>query len=851
MALLMMNRISLNKSAATLLASLLVLTVFAAVPASADIATPSDRAWGVSYDWAEYGEDVHTLTGLNIDEILAKFSEAAEEAGFEMLIAQVSTGESMFFIEQTVLADEKTVDDLSGMAHQVNQHVTDLTVVNGMKFDMIMLMEWEDPDAGNEDEKITQQGAAIDFSVQMSLDVLLSLNSRYVEYRTTTGNEIVGADMVTTMDAELGFNMNHDSAWTGGDDTINIAMAMSNSIGASIIDSNVEWRLEQPFDVHDSIDTSVTNNFNWICNDDVDELTIKDIRDMEYVGDGEFAESDEVDERQIYTSCGEMTGNYASELNYAFSLSGVPADLMGLDVDTFNIDINDSPQYTGDFTFSPSELDESNTDSLEVEIVDEDNNEEDQMSGHEDEYHGGTDLGIWMFNPDKTYNVAIDDSGTKVEAMSFLGSPVPMPHLAMNVGLLMNAFEGSEDDPGIFEVVGEEVGAIMEELGPEMVGSCDDGYTELSLTDYNDGYEDCMDGSDEVFEHKYDCQYSWGQSIPHEAVNNDVQDCEYGTDESAAFEDMGFECDNGEETIMLYQVNDGLSDCSDGSDEIGFTKEHRFTCVDMSASIPVEYVNDGTAQCADESDEGQDFEPSSELMNVFEHIADSDIGDKLGDFGPALESSMTDGSIEVIEFPFTGADGDLLWYDGAPVGFITFVEEKDSDGVSKEYIFIGPETEGYERAPSSLGFEYLVGTAVSTAIEEVGDVDELSDIVTEENDADGDGIPDQLESVGEMTIEEAQALASGDNDNDGVSNLNDQCPTTAEGTDVGNDGCAVVVTDNGNNDGSGSTTTDDGSGSTTTVEDQVSDDGGMIPSVSFFATVCVLALAGIITSRRD
>ena len=767
-----MNRISLNKSAATLLASLLVLTVFAAVPASAEIANPSDRSWGVSYDWAEYGEDVYTLTGLNIDEILAKFSEAAEEAGFEMLIAQVSTGESMFFIEQTVLADEKTVDDLSGTAHQVTQHVTDLTVVNGMLFDMIMLMEWEDPDAGDEDEKLTQEGASIDFSVQMSLDVLLSLNSRYVEYRTTTGNEIVGADMVTTMDAELGFNMNHDSAWTGGDDTVNVAMAMSNSIGASIIDSNVEWRLEQPFDVHDSIDTSVTNNFNWFCNEDVDELTIQDHREEEYLGDGQFAESEEVSERTIFTSCGEMTGNYASELNYAFSLSGVPADLMGLDVDTFNIDINDAPQYTGDFTFSPTELDDGpglgdgGSDGMEDhDDHDEEGHDDHDESGNDDnEYHSGVDLGVWKFNPDKTYNVAIDDSGTKVEAMSFLGSPVPMPHLAMNIALLMNAFQGSEDDPGIFEVVAEEVGAIMEELGPEMVGSCDDGDTELSLSMYNDGNEDCMDGSDEVFEHKYDCKYSWGQSIPHEAVNNDVQDCEYGTDESAAFEDMEFECDNGEEMIMLYQVNDGLSDCSDGSDEIGFTKEHRFTCVDMSASIPVEYVNDGTAQCADESDEGQDFEPSSELMNVFEHIADSDLGDKLGDFGPALESSMTDGSIEVIEFPFTSADGDLLWYDGAPAGFITFVEEKDSEGVSKEYIFIGPETEGYERAPSSLGFEYLVGTAVSTAIEEVGDVDELSDLVTEENDVDGDGIPDQLESVGEMTIEEAQALASGDND---------------------------------------------------------------------------------------
>ena len=108
------------------------------------------------------------------------------------------------------------------------------------------------------------------------------------------------------------------------------------------------------------------------------------------------------------------------------------------------------------------------------------------------------------------------------------------------------------------------------------------------------------------------------------------------------------------------------------------------------------------------------------------------------------------------------------------------------------YIFIGPNTEGFEHAPSSLGFEYLVGTAVEEAIEEVGDVDEISDLVSEENDADGNGIPDQLESVGDMSIADAQALATGDTDNDGVSNLNDQCPTTPANTDVGNDGCSIV-----------------------------------------------------------
>ena len=153
--------------------------------------------------------------------------------------------------------------------------------------------------------------------------------------------------------------------------------------------------------------------------------------------------------------------------------------------------------------------------------------------------------------------------------MSFLGSPVPLPHIGMNALLLMHSFEGSEDDPGIFEVVGEEIEAIMEEIGPDMVGSCDDGDTELSLEMYNDGYKDCMDGSDEVFEHEFECIYAWGSTIPHDWVNDGVDDCAYGTDESSNDQTWEFECDDGN-MIMLYEVNDGTQNCADGSDEVGF-----------------------------------------------------------------------------------------------------------------------------------------------------------------------------------------------------------------------------------------------------------------------------------------
>ncbi len=805
MANVLMTRVSLNKSIATILATLLTLTAFAVMPVSAENSVSSDRAWGVSYDWSEYGEDVYTLTGLNIDEILAKFTEAAETAGFEMLIAQLSTGQSMIFIEQSV-GEEQTVDDLSGTAHQVTEHITDLTIVNAIMFDMIMMMEWEDPDAGDDDEKLTQKGAGIDITMQFDAEFLLSINSNYVEYRTTGGNEIVGADVTTTMDAAIEFGMSHESHWTGGDDVIDINLAVSNALGASITDSTAEWRLSEPYDVHDSIDLSVTDVFDWDCSNYYDEFSVSDDEEMEYAGEGVFEPTGEVNSRTIETPCGSLTGNYASAMNYDFSLSGVPADLLGLDAEVFNIAISDQPTYTGTFEHDDMEFNSP-----------------------------------YMFNQDKTYNIVIDDAGTQVEAMSFLGSPIPVPHAVMNAAILMHAFEGSEDDPGLANVIEEEMEDIAAEFEPEVVGTCDEGYTELTLNDYNDGWEDCGDGTDEPFEHKYFCEYSWYE-IDHSMVNDGVEDCDYGTDESSTDMSLEFECHDGE-TIMLYEVNDQQHDCGDHSDEVGFDAGHYFTCTNQASMIDVNLVNDGDEDCSDGSDESEEITPTDELMNVIEHLADSNIESTLETFAEDLADRMTDGSLEPIDFPFTDADGDLLWYDGAPIGFLTFVEENDED-----YIFIGPETEGYDYAPSSLGFEYLVGEAVADAVEEVGEIDDISDVIEE-----GEHDTSALDGVGDLTIDEAQALATTDTDGDGVSNLNDQCPTTPSDTPVGNDGCIVVVEDTTTDTTDTTDTTTDTTDTMPSEESAVqkAEDEGMIPSVSFIATLGILALAGFATSRRD
>ena len=107
------------------------------------------------------------------------------------------------------------------------------------------------------------------------------------------------------------------------------------------------------------------------------------------------------------------------------------------------------------------------------------------------------------------------------------------------------------------------------------------------------------DGSEEEEEEEFVCDN--GETIPMEWYDDGYDDCGDGSDEPNQGGDDDFVCDNGN-TIPMDYYNDGWDDCGDGSDEPNGVGADQFIC-DNGEIVPVTWVNDYYDDCGDGSDE--------------------------------------------------------------------------------------------------------------------------------------------------------------------------------------------------------------------------------------------------------
>jgi len=486
---------------------MLSLTAFAAVPAAAEGTTSDSISWGVEYDWNNMDEDFEVLTGLNIVAILEDVADAADEAGFEMYIGEVTSGTSRLYVTQ-MTGDDVTIDDADGDSHAVTEHITEMSVIHAVMQNAIFLMDWEDPNAGTgmEDEDPTQQGAGIDIKFTIQGEQLAVFSGRYVEYRNAN-NEVIGADSSFTAALSFGASSGVDATFSGGDDDVEINIEVSFSIGYELIDSQVEWRLHEPINAYNDLASVSDGDYHsvaWVCaNQAAAEENDGANGGAYYQTHAETEEGVETGRLLLVSKCGEVSGTYASEISYDFNLMGVPVELVGMDTDVFNIYLEDAYQVTGSFDSNPI-----------GDLIEEDESIEqggficgDAIMFEEDPLELAAD-------PEQTYTITVDSAGTQLEAHRVIASPLPGCMIgALGTTLVASGIGIAEDVNGIVEAVKPIFDDIEYELDPTY-DTCpaewdEEEVIDLKLNDYNNGWSECADRSDEPFEHTFECMYEY------------------------------------------------------------------------------------------------------------------------------------------------------------------------------------------------------------------------------------------------------------------------------------------------------------------------------------------------------
>jgi hypothetical protein len=260
--------------------------------------------WGVEYQWTNLEEDVGVMTGLPLLDMIDDVTEAADYAGFDMTYVQVSSGTTLFYIDQWEGEEIITITDADGDSHYVNQRYTQLTLRHGILFDSAVLIGWED------------DSESIDAVLSADFQELFVIDALYVEY-VTADLEIVGADLTLSGEIEAGAGFGFDAEIDAGGESIDWDIDVSGTLGFEIASLEVEMRLYEPNPIYE---------------------------DLLNASDDDYVEMD------CYDACGTISGTFSTASSYALSIAGLPAHELGLAADAFDLDISDDFTDTGSFS---------------------------------------------------------------------------------------------------------------------------------------------------------------------------------------------------------------------------------------------------------------------------------------------------------------------------------------------------------------------------------------------------------------------------------------------------------------------------------------------------------------------
>ena len=158
----------MNRRAATI--AMCMLMVVSTAPLTNAEGQEESSIWGITYDWSHFEGDAFNMTGVDVNDLNADLSAAAEYAGFDMDYDEVLSGTTQFFVESWDEAGPFTVTTEDGSSHQVGKRITELTVRHGSMADTGMATNWSDG------------GEKIEAWLSAYQDYMLVMNANYVEY---------------------------------------------------------------------------------------------------------------------------------------------------------------------------------------------------------------------------------------------------------------------------------------------------------------------------------------------------------------------------------------------------------------------------------------------------------------------------------------------------------------------------------------------------------------------------------------------------------------------------------------------------------------------------------------------
>ena len=465
----------------TFICLLLLTSIAPAVAATG----PSDSViWGVSYDWGDFEGDVLEMTGVDTNAANEDLEEAAEYAGFDLASDEVLSGSSHFFIESWDGDETVEIQDIHGNTHQVSQRITELTVRHGLLADAGFTASWLDNDE------------AIDIWYSASQEMALVIDATYVEY-VDSDLLVYGADLemsgLVSNTADLSMNLQVIAA--GEVEAPEVDLGYSISMEVPSLSS--EWRVDQPLDYLQQLNEEPSDDGNgtFEC-DNGEEIPAY------WENDGEEDCSDGSDENDR-SGIGTIDGTFTTLTGYSLSaeISGIPTEEIGVNLDTFNVELSDNVPGQGSFSENFQNID-----------------------GQMAEWN-------WECPPvGGTERLTIDD--TTVEAQCGLAAPLSPAMAVMMAQSLAPAFDNGVQE--LSSVLQEQIESWIEEIsggdGGDDVFVCDNG-EEIPAYWENDGEEDCSDGSDENDEGStFTCDN--GEEIPANWENDGEEDCSDGSDEN-------------------------------------------------------------------------------------------------------------------------------------------------------------------------------------------------------------------------------------------------------------------------------------------------------------------------------